>query len=124
MAPSHIPILVTALCASPTCDTSEVETLIRTNLGPLLNAKDYVRCDGKYPMECEIYAPWSSSCACCKHLKETFASPKYVGTDAVQYFPTAAVLPVNFLVSVEVQCALPKRYHGCHEQFDKYEPSR
>ena len=81
---------------------SVIQDLIRSNLGPLLSG-NYISCSraNTRTIECDVYTPWKTSCACCKQLKETFTP------DAVSSVLVAAV------DGVEVQCELPDRYRKC-----------
>lgn len=104
MAPTHIPVLVSVMCASIRCDDmSVIQDLIRSNLGPLLSGGDHIACSRMHTglIECDVYAPWRTSCACCKQLKGTFTS------DVVSSILVATV------DGVEVDCDLPIRYQRC-----------
>lgn len=52
-------------------------------------------------IECDVYAPWSTSCACCKQLKDTFTPD------------VASSMLVATVAGREVDCELPIRYQGC-----------
>ena len=105
MTPTHIPVIVSIMCVSTRCDDIPViQDLIRSNLGPLLSGDDHIACSRMHTglIECDVYAPWRTSCACCKQLKDTFTS------DAVSSMLVATV------EEVEVDCELPVRYQRCH----------
>jgi hypothetical protein len=115
MKPSHIPIVITVVAT--TCNTSHVakrchqmlelthtvETLIRTNLGPLLDDTGTIDCRVAQTnvLQCDLYVTWTSSCACCTQLKETFSSKE------VETMIDTQVKRVN------VECELPNRYQRC-----------
>ena len=79
-----------------------LQNLIKSNLGPLLNNSDYIAYSRirEDLVECDVYAPYITSCACCKQLKDTFTS------DVVSH-----ILAVT-LDGVEINCELPELYHS------------
>lgn len=104
MTPTHIPVVVSVMCSSIRYDdTPVVQALIRSNLGPLLSGGDHIACSRMHTglIECDVYAPWKTSCACCKQLKDTFTS------DVVSSMLVATI------DGVEVDCELPVRYQSC-----------
>lgn len=115
MTLTHIPFLVSLVCSHAACDNMVViQDMIRSNLGPLLYSEDYIVCtllpptyrktqqdSHAGPIECDIYAPWKTSCKCCKQLKDTFT-------------PEAASHVLNGEVySTKVTCEFVERYRGC-----------
>lgn len=98
MIPSHIPFIVSMICLE--CDTMLVQNLIKTNLGPLLNIKDYIECSRTNidAIECNVYASWKLSRACCQQLQETFTS--YTLHDIIDHEVS----------NITVDCELPNRY--------------
>jgi hypothetical protein len=104
MTPTHIPFIVSVMCSSIQCDDMPVvQDMIRSNLGPLLSRGDHIACSRMHTglVECDVYAPWKTSCACCKQLKDTFTS------DVLSSMLEATV------DGVEVNCELPARYIRC-----------
>jgi hypothetical protein len=74
MVPSHYPILVALACGAACDDTPRIESLLATNLGPLLDASPSIVCSRVHThrLECEVYAPRRTACASCRQLRETF----------------------------------------------------
>lgn len=101
MIPTHVPLVVSIVCSSVRCDVRGVRDLIRSNLGPLLSGDDHVACSRVHTglAECEVYAPWGTSCACCKQLANTFT------------WETVSVALAAAVEEVEIDCELPTRYH-------------
>jgi len=113
MPPSHIPLLIAVVHITSHTST-DVEALVRSNLGPLLGDNDYVRCTGTgKDVTCDVYAPWHSACACCKQLKETFSLDGASDVPIENYYYPASMPPPPPSTTVEVDCELPKRYRGC-----------
>jgi Fe-S cluster biogenesis protein NfuA len=116
MKPSHIPIVITV--ATIPCNvwhvakrchqmielTHTVETLIQTNLGPLLDDTGTIDCRVAQTnvLQCDLYVTWTSSCGCCTQLKETFSSKE------IETMIDTQVKRVN------VECELPNRYQRCN----------
>lgn len=103
MTPTHIPFIVSVLCSSIQCDDMfVVQDLLRSNLGPLLD-NDNITCSRMHKglVECNVYAPWKTSCACCKQLKDSFTS---------DVLSSVLETPVD---EIEVDCGLPTRYMKC-----------
>ena len=111
MAPTHVPVIVSLMCSSIRCDDMPVvQDLIRSNLGPLLNVDDHISCSRMHTgfVECDVYAPWKTSCVCCKQLKDTFTS------EVVSNMLAAAV------DGIEINCELPARYQRCDGGLSKF----
>ena len=107
----HTPIVVTVLCAA--C-VSDVETLLKTNLGPLLQDGS-VRCVPQPDrVACDVYVPWSTACDCCKQLRETFAEGIPAASSLLaENLYSPAVMPPPPPPVVHVDCTIPRRYHAC-----------
>lgn len=113
MAPSHIPLLI-AVFHNTSHTYTDLEALVRSNLGPLLGDNDYVRCtETEMDVTCDIYAPWHSVCECCKQLKETFSLNIQSESPIQNYYYPARMPPPLPSDIVQVDCELPKRYRGC-----------
>lgn len=106
-APTHVPFVVSIMCSSIGCDhMPTVQDLVRGNLGPLLSDGDrvgHIACARMHTgvVDCDVYAPWRTSCTCCKQLKETF-TPEVLSD----------VLATR-VDAVEINCELPIRYRKC-----------
>ena len=80
-----------------------VQNLIKSNLGPLLYDNDRISCSRKRTdlVECDVYAPFQTSCVCCQQLSDTFTPD------------TLSTMLNTTIDNVEIDCREPKRYSGC-----------
>jgi len=101
----YIPFVVSIFCSALQDDAMRtVQALIRSNIGPLLGRDGNVACHRMDAglVVCDVYAPWKTSCRCCKQLENTF-TPEAVSN----------VLKSAHIFGIQIQCELPARYQRC-----------
>lgn len=104
MIVSHVPFIVSIFCSSIHCDNMYVvQSLIKSNLGPLLYDDDGISCSRIHTdlVECDVYAPFQTSCVCCQQLSDTLTPD------------TLSTLLNTTIYDVEIDCREPKRYSRC-----------
>lgn len=101
MIPS--PLFISVILYGSNISKSIGESLIKTNLGPLMFKEDYIDCSiYDDEMTCNVYVSWENACICCSQLKDTFTT-----------LVIRDILEDNH-VSTTVNCEIVNRYSNCN----------